>query len=254
MPRQIFHVLLLLSLCSALSVSAHFDILVADQPWVERGETVNFKYYAGHPFEAEIADCPAPAKVEAVLSNGEKMDIKSAVKEGTITYDGKDFPLFTFPFMAKKSGDVIISIESEREFWSEGAADKFCKMVLHCNRSQGWDQAIGHPVEIVPLTRPYGLRAGMVFTGTVLVNGKPAPGLDIEFEEYNEKPPASIPEEPLVTGVVKTDANGNFQITLDREGWWGIAAWQEMGKITHEGKELEHQVGEFFWLYVHPGR
>ena len=37
---------------------------------------------------------------------------------------------------------------------------------------EGWDELVGLPVEIQPLTRPTGLWAGNVFSGVVLKGGK----------------------------------------------------------------------------------
>ena len=149
---------------------------------------------------------------------------------------------------------MIIAIEGTREYGDSSCVDAFCKLILHCRRSEGWDQELGQALEIIPHTRPYGLRAGSIFSGMVKVDGEPMAGVEIEFEEFNETPPALIPEEPLVTGVAKTDANGNFQVTLDREGWWGIAAHTQIGTVRHEGKELKRSVSAYFWIYVHPGR
>ncbi len=239
---------------SAVCGSAHFDMLIGDKPWVDRGENATFRYYSGHPFEAEIGDRERPVSVTAVREDGDKEDLSEHIEKTTIRYEGKDQPQYVFTYAPKRSGDVILSVQGAREFWENTCSDSFCKLVLHCRRSVGWDRELGHPVEIVPYTRPYGIRAGSVFCGKVKVNGEPAEGIEIEFEEFNESPPDTIPPGPLVTGIVKTDNDGNFQITLDREGWWGIAAHATTGKIQHEGKTYDREVSALFWVYVHPGR
>ena len=254
MFRRCFLITLCLVVWPVAMASAHFDILIGDKAWVDRGETVTYKYYSGHPFEAELADREVPAKVEAIDAKGNRTDLKAEIQKKSAEYDGKQFPQYEFKYMPKRTGDVIIAVEGARHFMGDHCGDAYCKAILHCKRSDGWDQEVGHPIEIIPYTRPYGLRAGAVFCGVVKVDGKPAEGIEIEFEEFNESPPPEIPEEPLVTGVVKTDSEGNFQITLDREGWWGMAAHTELGTVKKDGKDYTRNVGTYFWVYVHPGR
>lgn len=45
---------------------------------------------------------------------------------------------------------------------------------------EGWDKPVGLETEIIPKTRPYGLWTGNVFTGQVLIKGKPAADVDVE--------------------------------------------------------------------------
>jgi len=237
-------------LASAISASAHFDILIGDKPWVDRGEAMTLKYYHGHPFEVELGNRQPPVSVVAVHENGDVEDLNDSVEKKSIS----DHPCYVFTYTPKRSGDTVIAIESDRHFWEDRDAcvDFFTKLVVHCRRSVGWDQEIGHPVEIIPYTRPYGMRECSVFCGQVKVNGEPAEGIEVEFERLNETPPTSIPDEPLITGIVKTDKDGNFQLTLDQEGWWGIGTHAETGTIEHDGKTYDREVRAFFWVYVHP--
>lgn len=245
---------LIVMLCLPVSVWAHFDILIGSAPWVERGETATFTYYSGHPYEVELADRETPERVEAVLASGKRVDLKAGMKPETVESGGKKIPRYGFSYKPMRTGDVVISVKGAREVEDGHAWDAYCKQVLHVTRSAGWDRVLGDAVEIVPLTRPYGLRAGSVFAAKLLVNGEPAPGIEIEFEEFNETPPEEIPDEPLVTGLVKTGSGGEFQVTLDREGWWGIAATADVGTTEVDGKRVELTATAFFWVFVHPGR
>ena len=154
-------------LASAISASAHFDILIGDKPWVKRGETATFKYYTGHPFEAELGNRKPPASVQAVQADGRRVDLKAKIEEKSVEYDGKKYPQYVFTYSPKRSGDVIIAIEGTREYGDSSCVDAFCKLILHCRRSEGWDQELGQALEIIPHTRPYGLRAGSIFSGMV---------------------------------------------------------------------------------------
>ena len=232
---------------------AHFDILVSDAPWVERGGTATFTYYAGHPYEVELADREPPEAVTMIDSRGNRTDLKPHVESRKVDYHGEQVSQYSFTCKPVRSGDYIISLHGASEIEEESVWSAYTKLVLHCGRGAGWEQKIGDPVEIVPLTRPYGIRAGSVFSAVVVVDGEPAPGLEIEFEEMNDAVPGEIPPEPLVTGVTRTDSDGQFQVTLDREGWWGLAVSHE-GTIEHEGKKKTHLKTAFCWVYIHPGR
>ena len=90
----------------------------------------------------------------------------------------------------------------------------------------GWDKLVGFPIEIEPLTRPYGLWTGNEFRGRVLKNGKPLPFADIEVEWTNDgsvKPPADA----FNTQVIKADAKGVFSYAMPRAAWWAFNALSE---------------------------
>lgn len=251
--RSLFPGICLLLITTPFSF-AHFEILISDVPWVERGGTAIFLYYEGHPFEMELVAREAPEAVNIIDANGNRVDATASLVVKEININGSTIPKYQFEFSPKRSGDYIASVKGKPETTDKDLWETFSKLVLHCNKSDGWDQVVGDPIEIVPLTRPYGIRAGSVFTGKVLMNGQPAAGIEIEFEEMNDTPPAELPAEPLITGVVKTDTNGQFAVTLDREGWWGLAASAEAGTVEREGKQLTRHITSYFWIYIHPGR
>ena len=116
----------------------------------------------------------------------------------------------------------------------------------------GWDEALGLKTEIVPLTRPYGLWTGNVFTGKVLMDGKPVSGAEIEVEYLNESANGkklSIPSSPYVTQVIKADNNGVFTYAIPKDGWWGFAALNTADfKIKHNGKNKDVEIGAVYWV------
>ena len=118
---------------------------------------------------------------------------------------------------------------------------------------EGWDKPIGLPVEIVPLTRPFGLWEGNTFVGRVLKNGKPVPHARVEIEYYNSRG-VKYPNELLYTQVVKTDQNGVFIYTVPWSGWWGFAAITDGGtlKNTSDGKEYPLELDAVIWIYAYP--
>src|SRR5436190_24266522 len=77
--------------------------------------------------------------------------------------------------------------------------------------------------KIRPLTRPFGLWAGNVFSGVVYYDGKPSPDTRLEIE-YKSDGKIKAPSDPYITAVIKSDANGYFSYAMPKAGWWGFAA------------------------------
>jgi len=112
---------------------------------------------------------------------------------------------------------------------------------------EGWDKPIGAKVEIVPLTRPFGIWEGNSFVGRVLKDGKPLKGARVEIEYYNTGG-VKYPNEVLYTQVVKTDENGVFVYTIPWSGWWGFSVITEGGEYNGHPLELDGVL----WIYAYP--
>ena len=134
------------------------------------------------------------------------------------TYKGKK--AFKTSYKLAKPGVYTIAM-TPKPYW-EPAEDKFIihytkTVVAAFGEEEGWDQPVGLPVEIVPLSRPFGLYAGNAFRGKVLVDGKPGANLDVEVEYLNGSAGTfTAPSDYSVTQVVKTDENGIFWAKFDR--------------------------------------
>ena len=110
----------------------------------------------------------------------------------------------------------------------------------------------GLPAEIVPLSRPYSLYAGNVFTGQVFKDGKPKPAVDVEIEWWG-KGKVKAPTEEHVRQVVKTDANGVFSYAMSKPGWWGFSAIMEGAEpVRHEGQDKKVELGAVLWVQAYP--
>jgi cobalt/nickel transport protein len=108
---------------------------------------------------------------------------------------------------------------------------------------------VGLKTEIVPLTRPFGLYAGNVFQGRVLMDGKPVPHAEVEIEYYNKNREAEAPNDYAITQVVKADADGIFTYAPPEEGWWGFAALNTADyTMKHEGKAKDVELGAVLWV------
>src|ERR1043166_2084362 len=88
-------------LLASESSTAHYNMLLPDKPWAEKGDKVTFIYQFGHPFERELSDAPRPEGLMVVRPNGDKetLDVEKTLtavkKEGA---DGKKVTAWHFHY------------------------------------------------------------------------------------------------------------------------------------------------------------
>ncbi|MBK1693917.1 ATP-dependent DNA ligase [Chromatium weissei] len=222
MIRAVF--LFVITLALTTTAAAHFQELIPSTEIVDDA--------GDNPIELQL-------QFTHPMERGPVMTMAQPVQFGVISPDGRenllpsltanliaDHQTFHASYRIKQPGDYLFFVEPA-PYWepAEGL------MIIHYTKvivsafgaETGWDTEIGLPVEIIPLTRPYGLWTGNLFTGIVKRNGQPVSGAKVEIEWRNDgsvTPPAS----PFVTQIVKTDVNGVFNYAMPRAGWWGFAA------------------------------
>jgi cobalt/nickel transport protein len=235
---------------------AHFGMLIPSQATISKSDprTVEMQISFSHPMEMVGMDMARP-KAYGVMVGGSKEDLLETLKPATVMDRGAWSTRYTF----KKPGVYIFYLDPE-PYW-EPAEDSFIvhytKVVVPAfGQEEGWDQTVGRKIEIVPVTRPFGLYAGNVFQGVVKMNGKPLPHADVEIEFYNRER-VQAPNEYMVTQVVKADRNGVFTYAAPGAGWWGFAALTTADfKLKKDGNDKPVEIGGVIWVYFHewPGR
>ncbi len=226
---------------------AHFQVIIPSQDVVEKNQTIELNVAFIHPFEGPSMDMARPVQF-GVAVKGRKKNLLASLKP----YQLKGHQAFKATFDIKRAGDHIFYVEP-KPYW-EPAEDCFIvhntKVVVNAKGLEvGWDQPVGLKAEIVPLTRPYGLWAGNVFQGRVLMDGKAVPFAEVEIEYLADgkiKPPAGV----FVTQVIKADANGVFTYAMPKAGWWGFAALMEApDKIKGpDGTPKPVELGAVIWV------
>ena len=220
----------LLSLAMIQQSRAHYHILLPDKPSAKTGEKVTLTYQFGHPFEHQLFDADAPAEAYVLAPDGKKIDLLESMKE--VTLEKKK--AFTFTFVPEVRGDYI-AVVATKEFKLEDEKlplSDLARVVVHVQAQKGWERSSNpdKPLrfDAVPLTRPYGLRAGMVFrfnaTRPLVARGseKGVPNLLVEVEKYNPAPPKEMPSDELITFTCRTDSQGVAATTLPDPGWWAV--------------------------------
>ncbi|MFZ1983504.1 MAG: DUF4198 domain-containing protein [Desulfatitalea sp.] len=244
---------------AAVPASAHFGTVIPSDDIVgqEDAKKLNIQVKFIHPMEMHYMEMAKP-KQFGVVHDGKKQDLLDALKAAKKKAPGQkeEFTFWSADYPIRKPGDYTFYIEPT-PYW-EPAEDVF---IIHYTKvcvnalglEQGWDQPVGLETEIVPMTRPYGLWTNNLFTGLVLLKGKPVPFAAVEVEYLNESPGnktiIKAPADPYVTQVVKADANGVFSYAMPRAGWWGFAALNEADwKIKHDNEEKGVEIGAVYWV------
>jgi cobalt/nickel transport protein len=238
---------------------AHFGTIIPSDDIIaqEDPKTITVQVKFIHPMEMHYMEMEKPKRF-GVFFKGKAEDLLNTLQptKGKGPDQNSQFTFWQSSFTIKKPGDYTFFVEPT-PYW-EPAEDKF---IVHYTKvcvnalglEEGWDKAVGLETEIVPLTRPYGLWTGNVFTGQVLLKGKPVPNAEVEVEYLNESPGnksvVKAPADPYVTQVVKADRNGVFTYAMPRAGWWGFAALNDASwKLKKDGKPKDVEIGAVYWV------
>lgn len=232
---------------SASSLLAHFGVVIPSANVVENEEQAKLQitYKFTHPFLQMMMNMAKPNEA-GVFINGKKTDLSlKEQKDGQNSYWQSEFDI-------KEPGLYVFYADPQGYF--EPSEEKF---IRHITKSvvnaygygDGWGEPVGLKAEIVPLTRPYALYAGMSFNALVLYNGKPVKNAVVEVEFMNEGKKLSAPSEDHITLEVRTNELGEFSFTMPHAGWWGFSAiLDDHEKMSREGKEYPVELGAVIWV------
>ncbi len=237
-------------LMSAVPASAHFGMLIPSRTMIgaEAEKNIGLDLSFWHPFENQGMNLVKP-KAFTLYAGGKKHDLLPTLKE-----EKKDgFSVWDTDYVVQRPGLLAFVMEPQ-PYWEKEEG----KFIVHLTKSyvaafgddEGWDKPLGLEAEIVPLCQPYGLYAGNVFQGRVLMNGKPVPGAEVEVEYYGGPGvKGKAPGDLMTTQAVRADNNGVFTYAAPKAGWWGFAALMESKKrIVHEGKPRPVELGAVIWV------
>jgi cobalt/nickel transport protein len=247
------------------TASAHFNMLLPPTASARKGEALTLTYQWGHPFEHQLFDAPQPQSLIVLAPDGKKTELRDKLEKITLKSERKDVQAYRLPFTPEQRGDYVfvlqtppIWMEEDEEFLQDTV-----KVLLHVQMQKGWDAAVGE-FEFLPLTRPYGLRAGTVFQARMplrQVSGRgrlQEPGVEplglVEIERYNPEPPKKLPPDEQITRTVKLDPNGVATTTLDEPGWWALTVTRAIGTRMRDGKIYPLRRRSTLWVFVDEAR
>jgi cobalt/nickel transport protein len=253
MKNHMFSVCLIVLAVSVIvqPALAHFQVLIpsTDIVTAEGSRSVDFTIIFTHPMEQGPIMNMGPPSQFGVIVMGQKKDLRDTlVSQET---DGQN--TYTASYTPKRPGDHVFYLEPAA-YWEpaeEVMIIHYTKTVVNAmGAEEGWDTMVGFPVEIEPLSRPYGLWTGNAFRGIVKKDKQPFPFAEIEVEYYNEGSRVEIPADPFITQVIKADANGVFSYVMPKAGWWSFAALIEGDETMQnpDGKEVGVELGALIWV------
>lgn len=242
------HIALMSLLALATPAAAHFQEIIPSADVLPEGGPVSLDLVFTHPMEGgPVMDMKRPQRLGALIA-GKAIDLLPQITPKPV--DGKG--AWSLTHELKTPGAAIFFV-APQPYW-EPAENKYivhyAKVVVDSHASgEGWDQLVGLPVEIRPLTRPTGLWGGNLFSGIVLKNGQPVPFAEVEVEFVNDgsvKPP----NDAFITQVLRADANGTFSYAMPRAGWWGFAALVERDTPMKapSGRDVPVEEGGLIWV------
>ncbi len=248
MKKIIFPYLAIGLLFSTPLSYAHYPILMLSKSPIkikQRG-TVNVIYGRGHLYKHEMSTAPRPDWVRAISFDGMVKDLSSSLK--------KNGNIFTMPWQIKRPGDnwIVAHIPLGWSDHDMSWVETTVRTVAHIGFSKGWEEPLGlAKVEILPLTRPYGLLPGDVMRVKILKDGKGVPGQKLYAGKYYaSKTEDAEPPTELLTRAAKADSAGVAAITLRRPGWWVLFTVVEDGEKKVGQKEGVVQREDALWVHV----
>jgi cobalt/nickel transport protein len=182
---------IIVSVAIALSPNTgetHFGAIIPSDDIITQYDAPTLKLEAKfiHPMELHYMPMDKP-KQFGVQINGKKQNLRGFLQaaKGKGPSQKRESIYWQTEYKVKRPGDYTFYMEPA-PYW-EPAEDLF---IVHYTKvcvnalglEQGWDDPVGLETEIVPLTRPYGLWTGNIFTGQVLLKGEPLPHAEVEIE------------------------------------------------------------------------
>lgn len=190
-----------------------------------------------------------PVRFGVVAPQGRR-DLLATLQPATV--DGQR--AWRADYQVRSPGDHVFFVEPS-PYWEPAEG----RLILHYTKvvvdgfggSAGWEAPVGLPVEIRPLTRPYGLWTGNVFRGVVTRNAEPVPHARVEVAWHND---GSLPPPPEAFQVqeLRADGQGVFAYGIPRSGWWGFAALLEADRPVAgpAGEPVPVELGGLIWVHA----
>lgn len=278
-------ILLTTALAALLAFPAHaaVGLILPDSPIVDDPDKTSLSLVLGalEPSTGEGIPLERPQIFTALRYSGEEVDRSEhlSVLEEVQAFGGR---AWRTDIVLPHPGVYQFILQTKAAWVPE--ADAFAQYFVKVQvpaygSSEGWDKPTGMNFEIAPLSRPFGLCAGMSFTGQALFDGKPLSGALIEATRLDPalKPdvrqaedPGSADEQdaardkktvkqPLPQPIstfgsvqqLKADAQGVFTFACPLPGWWAFSASMAGDPLQDpEGKQKPLEIKTIFWTYL----
>jgi cobalt/nickel transport protein len=240
---------------------AHYHILLPDKPAVQTDQAVTITLRFGHPFEHQMFPTQRPRRAVVVTPDENLMDLTAKTEQVDLKVEkGEPLTTYRWTYTPTQRGDYVFAVQCDPVWLADEGVflEDTVKVTVHVLAQKNWDGLAGARFELVPLTRPYGLRAGMVFQALAIgrddttprTEFEPQPGTLVEIERYNPTPPKELPPDEHITRTLKTDPAGVATMTLTEAGWWAVTAIRDAGTRQRAGKSVPVKQRTALWVHV----
>ncbi|MRS16725.1 DUF4198 domain-containing protein [Enterobacteriaceae bacterium RIT691] len=146
----------------------------------------------------------AGATIAALRTNEAQITLSAAEFEAYLREEG----LEKIIRQRQENGD---SAQPDNELYSRCAKS----IILVDGQSQGFDKAVGLPLELIPQTEPLSFKPGQSYRLRLLRDGQPLVGTQVKAQMQGQQ---------RYQLKVVTDANGEVALTLPESGVWLFSA------------------------------
>lgn len=251
--KQLF-IPFLLSLSCALSFSAHahFQLLYTPDLLRSKGGEISLKLPFTHPAASGHVMSVDKPQAFYMIKKGKKTDLIDTISDIEWASSVDKGHAYQADVRLRGLGDYVFIVQPSPYFEVEEDLyiQQLTKTVVNVgNLPTDWNKDFGLTAEIVPLTKPYAIYEGGIFSAVVKSKGKAVPfaAVEVEFMNYlpemdknqfSKTPTMTPPAEVFVTQTIYADANGTFHFSLLKAGQWGFAALGIGEEKTYKGKTL----------------
>jgi len=232
------------------TAQAHFQLLYTPEVMLDKPGDIPLALIFGHPMENHHTMDMGKPEEFFVVFKGKKTDLTDSLE--AVEWQGPgDEPADAYKarYKIKRNGDYLFGLVPAP--YMEGAEDVYIQQITKTMVNKGamptgWNAPLGLATEIVPMNKPYQVFAGGTFTGQLLSDGKPAPGveceveyintsIDLEANSFSKETKGPVPGSAI---VAITDENGVFTFGIPSPGVWGFACLGSGPDKEYQGKEL----------------
>ncbi len=246
---------------------AHFQMIVPSESFFDDGRaaTISLELIFTHPGGASHGADDDPLTMNMskpdrffVVNRGNRIDLTDQLLEYTFEHGSRKAQAWRMDYRIRGMGDFVFAL-SPAPYYEEREdiyITQHSKVILNSmGFPSDWNEPVGAEAEILPLTWPFNLYPGSLFTGRVLFQGEPVAGAEIEVEYLNIEAfkgafaghyGRSFPGGESPAMLVVSDENGYFHFSFPWAGWWGFVALMEGEEIDG----VEHEVGGAFFVRV----
>lgn len=234
-----------LALLVSTALAADHPLLLADAVIVNPGTRVSLRHALCRPFAGKAAPIMKPMAAAVQVPDGTTIDL---IKELPPDAPPSDWQL---AFTAAQPGDHVVMIHGQPFDEGESLFQDFVKLVIHVEGSErGWERQLRTRLEVVPLTRPYGIPVGTTFRGMITESGKPVAGSLVRAEPWIEKGGGDDVPAWKQHRLERTGPSGEFAVTFDRPGFWMLSAESNGRVVSKGGQRMQEVLRAGLWVKV----